>query len=57
MPKHFFFDVDKTLTPRDIELLKADVAEFSAVGIIPVSMARWQLTGRNEDIMRVMDPD
>ncbi len=47
-------EIEQLLAERAIQLgdefsLKRFMDEFSAVGVIPVSMVRWELTGRSEE--------
>ena len=47
-------EIERLLAERAIQLgdaftLKRFMDEFAAVGVIPVSMVRWELTGRNDE--------
>ena len=49
--------IEQLLAERAIQLgdqftIKRFMDEFAAVGVIPVSMVRWQLTGRDDEINR-----
>jgi hypothetical protein len=48
-------EIEQLMAERALQLgndftLRRFIDEFSAVGVIPVSLVRWQLTGRNDDI-------
>jgi hypothetical protein len=48
-------EIEQLMAERALQLgndftLRRFIDEFSAVGVVPVSLVRWQLTGRNDDI-------
>ena len=51
-------EIEKLLAERALELgdrftLKGFMDEFTAAGVIPVSLIRWELTGRDDEIRRM----
>jgi hypothetical protein len=51
--------LEQLMAERAIQLgddftLKRFMDEFTGVGVIPISLARWELTGRNDDVVRML---
>ncbi|MCZ6918342.1 MAG: DUF885 family protein [Gemmatimonadetes bacterium] len=50
--------IERLMAERAIQLgdnftMKGFMDEFTAAGVIPVSLVRWQLTGRDEEVIRM----
>jgi hypothetical protein len=48
--------MDRSRRLGDQFTLKGFLDEFNSVGVIPVSMIRWQLTGNDDEVRAIVRP-